>query len=100
MSEYEFPGPLGSAKDDPYTYKMPKRELQSRIASHKALYGKARKKSDTMLEKSLDQTNIFNKLKTRHKILKAAYKNRKVGDTLYKLQSAENQRRAIGKRNK
>ena len=62
MSEYEFPGPLGSAKDDPYTYKMPKRELQSRIASHKALYGRARRKSDTMLEKSLDQTNIFNKL--------------------------------------
>ena len=36
-----FPGPLGSAKDDPYTFNMPRRELQARIQSHKALYGKA-----------------------------------------------------------
>ena len=92
-----FPGPLGSAKDDPYTFNMPQRELQARIQSHKALYGKARRKQQTMLQDTLDQTNPFKKLAGAHRTLTAAYKGRKLGETLYKMQSLEHKRRAIGK---
>ena len=92
-----FPGPLGSAKDDPYTFNMPKRELQARIQSHKALYGKARRRQATMLQDTLDQTNPFKRLAGAHRTLKAAYKNRKLGENLYKMQSLEHKRRAIGK---
>ena len=92
-----FPGPLGSAKDDPYTFNMPQRELQARIQSHKALYGKARRKQQTMLQDTLDQTNPFKRLAGAHRTLKAAYKNRKLGENLYKMQSLEHKRRAIGK---
>tara|TARA_Y100001951_G_scaffold105134_1_gene120110 strand:+ start:228 stop:608 length:381 start_codon:yes stop_codon:yes gene_type:complete len=93
----DFPGPLGSAKDDPLTFSMPKRELQARIQSHKALYGKARRRQETMLQDTLDQTNPFKRLAGAHRTLKAAYKNRKLGETLYKMQSIEHKRRAIGK---
>ena len=92
-----FPGPLGSAKDDPYTFNMPQRELQARIQSHKALYGKARRKQQTMLQDTLDQTNPFKRLAGAHRTLTAAYKGRKLGETLYKMQSLEHKRRAIGK---
>ena len=92
-----FPGPLGSAKDDPYTFNMPRRELQARIQSHKALYGRARRKQQTMLQDTLDQTNPFKRLAGAHRTLKAAYKNRKLGENLYKMQSLEHKRRAIGK---
>tara|TARA_R100001086_G_scaffold246013_1_gene177683 strand:+ start:43 stop:432 length:390 start_codon:yes stop_codon:yes gene_type:complete len=94
-----FPGPLGSAKDDPYTFNMPRRELQARIQSHKSLYGKARKRQETMLQATIDQTNPFKRLAGAHRTLKAAYKNRKLGENLYKMQSLEHKRRAIGSYN-
>ena len=68
-----------------------------KIQSHKALYGKARKRQETMLQATIDQTNPFKRLAGAHRTLKAAYKNRKLGENLYKMQSLEHKRRAIGK---
>ena len=89
MAKSRYPLSKGSGFLDATTFRMPKRELSSRIVSHQALYNKSVATSKRLSEQHANEPSGFKRSMIGHAAIKQSLKTRALGKTLSGLQTME-----------